>query len=99
MNFETFLNPNGDFIDAVHFPQVVLSHPFYGKGIYLIEGRICIRLRYVRSEYPRKTTFYRGCLDQFNARKRHKILKQRRFALQSYRAVPLPASRNLPGTS
>ena len=40
MNFGTFLDPNGDFIDTVHFPQVVLSHPFYGKGIYLIEGRI-----------------------------------------------------------
>jgi DNA polymerase-3 subunit alpha len=40
MNFGTFLDPNGDFIDTVHFPQVVLSHPFYGKGIYLIEGRV-----------------------------------------------------------
>jgi DNA-directed DNA polymerase III PolC len=50
MNFGTFLDPNGDFIDTVHFPQVVLSHPFYGKGIYLIEGRVTAAYDYYTLE-------------------------------------------------
>jgi DNA polymerase-3 subunit alpha len=46
MNFGTFLDPNGDFIDTVHFPQIVLAYPFYGKGIYRIEGKITAQYEY-----------------------------------------------------
>lgn len=40
MSFGTFLDPSGDFIDTVHFPQVLEKHPFYGKGIYELYGKI-----------------------------------------------------------
>ncbi len=50
MNFGTFLDPNGDFIDTVHFPQIVLAYPFYGKGIYRIEGKITAEYEYYTLE-------------------------------------------------
>ncbi len=40
MNFGTFIDTNGDFIDTVHFPDVAKKYPFRGKGIYLIKGKI-----------------------------------------------------------
>jgi DNA polymerase-3 subunit alpha len=39
MSFGTFLDPTGDFIDTVHFPQVNEKYPFYGKGIYRLTGK------------------------------------------------------------
>jgi DNA polymerase-3 subunit alpha len=50
MNFGTFLDPNGDFIDTVHFPQIVLAYPFYGKGVYRIEGKITAEYDYYTLE-------------------------------------------------
>ncbi len=50
MNFGTFLDPNGDFIDTVHFPQVVIDYPFYGKGIYLIKGKLAEEFAYLTLE-------------------------------------------------
>jgi DNA polymerase-3 subunit alpha len=40
MSFGTFLDPVGDFIDTVHFPQINAQYPFYGKGIYELYGKI-----------------------------------------------------------
>ncbi|TVP50679.1 MAG: DNA polymerase III subunit alpha [Mongoliibacter sp.] len=40
MNFGTFIDREGDWIDTVHFPPVVKKHPFKGKGIYLIKGKV-----------------------------------------------------------
>lgn len=40
MNFGTFLDKNGDWIDTVHFPPVAQAFPFRGGGIYKIEGRV-----------------------------------------------------------
>lgn len=40
MNFGTFIDREGDWIDTVHFPPVVKKHPFKGRGIYLIKGKI-----------------------------------------------------------
>ena len=40
MQFGTFLDESGDFIDSVHFPPIAARYPFKGKGIYLIEGRV-----------------------------------------------------------
>jgi DNA-directed DNA polymerase III PolC len=40
MNFGTFVDREGDWIDTVHFPPVVKKHPFKGKGIYLIKGKV-----------------------------------------------------------
>lgn len=40
MAFGTFLDQSGHFIDTVHFPPVVAKHPFRGKGVYLITGKV-----------------------------------------------------------
>ena len=50
MHFGTFLDPNGDFLDTVHFPQIALAYPFYGKGIYRLEGKITAEYDYYTLE-------------------------------------------------
>lgn len=40
MNFGTFIDREGDWIDTVHFPPVVKKYPFKGRGIYLIKGKV-----------------------------------------------------------
>lgn len=40
MYFGTFLDQAGEFIDTVHFPPVAAKHPFMGRGIYLLEGKV-----------------------------------------------------------
>ena len=40
MNFGTFLDDEGRFFDTVHFPNSLVAHPFKGKGVYLILGRV-----------------------------------------------------------
>ncbi|PRY86527.1 DNA polymerase III subunit alpha [Mongoliibacter ruber] len=40
MNFGTFVDREGDWIDTVHFPPVVKKYPFKGRGIYLIKGKV-----------------------------------------------------------
>lgn len=40
MNFGTFIDLDGHFIDTTHFPQVCFRHPFRGKGVYRIIGKI-----------------------------------------------------------
>ena len=40
MNFGTFIDKDGDWIDTVHFPPVVKKYPVKGKAIYLIQGKV-----------------------------------------------------------
>ena len=40
MKFGTFLDPNGEVFDTVHFPPVVQKYPFRGHGIYAVTGRV-----------------------------------------------------------
>ncbi len=40
MQFGTFLDEEGAFIDTVHFPPVAKQYPFTGKGIYWIVGKV-----------------------------------------------------------
>jgi DNA-directed DNA polymerase III PolC len=40
MNFGTFLDIDGHFIDTVHFPQSAAQYPFRGRGIYTIIGKV-----------------------------------------------------------
>ncbi len=40
MNFGTFLDQKGEFIDTVHFPPVAKAFPFRGRGVYKIVGRV-----------------------------------------------------------
>lgn len=38
MNFGTFLDQEGAFIDTTHFPDVSKNYPFRGRGVYAITG-------------------------------------------------------------
>ena len=40
MNFGTFIDKDGHWIDTVHFPPVVKKTPLKGRGIYLIKGKV-----------------------------------------------------------
>ena len=40
MNFATFLDENGDYLDSVHFPIIAKQFPFRGKGLYKVQGRV-----------------------------------------------------------
>jgi error-prone DNA polymerase len=40
MNFGTFLDQKGEFIDTTHFPQVAKAYPFRGRAIYRLVGRV-----------------------------------------------------------
>lgn len=40
MNFGTFLDQKGAFIDTVHFPDVAMKYPFRGKGVYGLLGKV-----------------------------------------------------------
>lgn len=40
MCFGTFIDPEGRFIDTVHFPPSVARYPFRGKGIYRLIGKV-----------------------------------------------------------
>ena len=40
MNFATFIDQNGDFLDSVHFPNIAAKFPFRGKGLYKVQGRV-----------------------------------------------------------
>lgn len=44
MNFGTFLDLEGDFLDTVHFPDVARYYRFKGRGVYKIVG-------FVREEF------------------------------------------------
>lgn len=50
MQFGTFIDANGDWIDTVHFPQVAERYPFKGKACYLIEGKAMEEFGYVTVE-------------------------------------------------
>ncbi|MCB0481678.1 MAG: DNA polymerase III subunit alpha [Flavobacteriales bacterium] len=40
MNFGTFIDREGHWIDTVHFPQVTAMYPFRGRGVYVITGKV-----------------------------------------------------------
>jgi len=40
MNFATFIDQNGDFLDSVHFPNIAAQFPFRGKGLYKVQGYV-----------------------------------------------------------
>ena len=40
MMFGNFIDRKGVFIDTVHFPEAALRHPFRGRGVYSIRGRL-----------------------------------------------------------
>ncbi len=42
MAFGTWIDRKGHFFDTTHFPNFLKLHPFRGKGIYLIEGKVAM---------------------------------------------------------
>ncbi|SNT40088.1 DNA polymerase III, alpha subunit [Ekhidna lutea] len=40
MNFGTFIDYEGQFIDTVHFPSSAARYPFRGRGIYRLIGKV-----------------------------------------------------------
>jgi DNA polymerase-3 subunit alpha len=40
MSFGTFMDVNGDFIDTVHFPDVLKKYPFQKGGFYILQGKV-----------------------------------------------------------
>ena len=40
MAFGTWLDVDGYFFDSTHFPKIIKEHPFRGRGIYRINGRV-----------------------------------------------------------
>ena len=50
MQFGTFVDAHGEWIDTVHFPPVVARYPFRGKGCYWIEGKTVEEFGYVTVE-------------------------------------------------
>jgi DNA polymerase-3 subunit alpha len=50
MQFGTFVDREGGWIDTVHFPPVVSRMPFRGKGCYLIAGKVVEEFGYATIE-------------------------------------------------
>ena len=40
MYFGTFIDPNGEWLDTVHFPNIAQRFPFRGRGIYQVVGKV-----------------------------------------------------------
>jgi DNA polymerase-3 subunit alpha len=40
MQFGTFVDQTGHYLDTVHFPAVVQKWPFRGRGVYAIWGQV-----------------------------------------------------------
>jgi len=50
MYFGTFLDREGYFLDTTHFPGINEKHPFRGKGIYEITGKVVEEFEYFSLE-------------------------------------------------
>jgi DNA-directed DNA polymerase III PolC len=50
MNFGTFIDRKGDWVDTVHFPPIVKKHPLKGRGIYLIKGKVSAEFEFYTLE-------------------------------------------------
>src|SRR5690554_6571084 len=60
MQFGTFIDAKGGWIDTVHFPKTVQRYPFKAKACYLIEGKVKEEFGYLTVEvYRQETLAYR----------------------------------------
>ena len=55
MNFGTFIDLEGQFLDTTHFPVVAAQYPFTGKGVYLIKGRVVEEFEFYSMEVTEMT--------------------------------------------
>ena len=42
MNFGTFLDPHGDWLDTVHWPESLKRYTFQGNGFYRMTGKVVV---------------------------------------------------------
>ncbi len=40
MQFGTFIDRQGRFVDTTHFPPIAAKYPFRGRGVYLVTGKV-----------------------------------------------------------
>lgn len=50
MNFGTFIDLEGQFLDTVHFPIIAAKYPFIGRGVYLLKGKVVEEFEYYSLE-------------------------------------------------
>jgi len=50
MNFGTFIDRKGEWVDTVHFPPIVKKYPLKGRGIYLLRGKITEEFKFYTLE-------------------------------------------------
>ena len=53
MQFGTFIDQRGDYLDTVHFPPVAARYPFRGPGVYQLQGRVSEELGFYSLEVQR----------------------------------------------
>ncbi len=53
MQFGTFLDKDGEFIDTVHFPNTVEKYLFRGKGVYKLYGKVTEEFDFLTLEVHR----------------------------------------------
>ncbi len=46
MYFAAWVDQNGNYFDSVHFPDSIKKHPFRGKGVYLVRGKVVEEFRH-----------------------------------------------------
>jgi hypothetical protein len=50
MQFGTFLDYKGEWIDTVHFPPIAAKFPFRGKGVYRLKGKVVVEFNFFSLE-------------------------------------------------
>jgi DNA polymerase-3 subunit alpha len=53
LNFDTWLDADGELFDTTHFPEVLRQYPFQGSGCYLLRGKIVVEYGYPSLEIDR----------------------------------------------
>jgi len=64
MQFGTFIDLKGQWIDTVHFPFVVVKYPFRGKGCYEITGKVIEEFRFICIEVQRMRKLAHKTMDE-----------------------------------
>ena len=62
MSFGTFMDVNGDFVDTVHFPDILRKYPFQKGGFYMLQGKVTEEYGVFTIEisYMRKIGYFEG---------------------------------------
>jgi DNA polymerase III alpha subunit len=53
MKFATWLDRDGQFFDTVHFPDVLRTNPFQGRGVYCVQGFVTVEFGFYTIQVAR----------------------------------------------